>query len=681
MFYSHNLLARKGPLGTVWCAAHLQNKLKKSNYITVNIPSTVEQIMNPQVPIALRMSGHLLLGVVRIYSKKVEYLQHDCNVLRIDISKVYANADINLPEDANQAKFDSITLPDRFDLDLMDIDDYDPFGSPDTHLRGHEDITLSENRDQIPSGYIVISFGEDASSNPSLSGNDSQSRGMPVVESAIPETPPVRITTTGFQDPGPSHQGQSSERFSNENENDRASPEVIRDAIHNNDYFHMSPPSHLSLPDRVEPDPELVNEIEISNQSALPTLTPTMDETDGLFVPPHQTPPRDSTSTHSEPVNHNFDPPVLYEVAPSPSVEPEPALVANQPRAKRRKIKYDEAIVLTNEFMEKSLKDHSNLLRKRKGVACSSLDVGRVNNIRKKEKVLFEPVFTGLSDKLCKLFDGAHMSSRAHQIRIEEEAEMEIEHQHHQPENVGSRAHQIHIEEENDMEIEHQRENVGPGPSAVNVIPTYSPDHNNYTSFSSPPPTDEYTPAMTDVGGSRSYPVQTTIGSTPDPTSSTGSFLSDVETPATFFQDHHGFDNTGALSDIPEIDDAGELAFIEEDGGSPMSLRGTPQSDYSSARQRSPPEIGSLQARTRAVAQYIKEKSSATPSSSSTLQNAGSVSLNTILEGKRRKVCARMFYETLVLKSCDLVEVKQDEPYGDIILKVTSKLAKHQFSN
>ncbi|GJZ74403.1 zinc finger, SWIM-type containing protein [Tanacetum coccineum] len=33
-----------------------------------------EQIMNPQVPIALRMSGHILLGVVCVYSKKVEYL-------------------------------------------------------------------------------------------------------------------------------------------------------------------------------------------------------------------------------------------------------------------------------------------------------------------------------------------------------------------------------------------------------------------------------------------------------------------------------------------------------------------------------------------------------------------------------------------------------------------------------
>ncbi|KAJ0611934.1 putative rad21/Rec8-like protein [Helianthus annuus] len=86
---------------------------------------SLTKIMNPEVPIALRMSGHLLFGVVRIYSKKVEYLQHDCNSLRIEISKAYANADINLPEDANQAKYESITLPDNFALDLMGIDDHD----------------------------------------------------------------------------------------------------------------------------------------------------------------------------------------------------------------------------------------------------------------------------------------------------------------------------------------------------------------------------------------------------------------------------------------------------------------------------------------------------------------------------------------------------------------------------
>lgn len=32
MFYSHTFLARKGPLGTVWCAAHLQHSLKKFKF-------------------------------------------------------------------------------------------------------------------------------------------------------------------------------------------------------------------------------------------------------------------------------------------------------------------------------------------------------------------------------------------------------------------------------------------------------------------------------------------------------------------------------------------------------------------------------------------------------------------------------------------------------------------------
>lgn len=80
--------------------------------------------MNPEVPIALRLSGFLLFGIVRIYSKKVEYLQQDCNALRIEISKAYANVDINLPEDANKAKYESITLPDNFALDLITIDEH-----------------------------------------------------------------------------------------------------------------------------------------------------------------------------------------------------------------------------------------------------------------------------------------------------------------------------------------------------------------------------------------------------------------------------------------------------------------------------------------------------------------------------------------------------------------------------
>ena len=35
--------------------------------------------MNPEAPLALRLSGQLLLGVVNIYKRKLVYLFEDCN--------------------------------------------------------------------------------------------------------------------------------------------------------------------------------------------------------------------------------------------------------------------------------------------------------------------------------------------------------------------------------------------------------------------------------------------------------------------------------------------------------------------------------------------------------------------------------------------------------------------------
>lgn len=80
--------------------------------------------MNPEVPIALRMSGHLLLGVVRIYSKQVDYFYEDCNEIRITINRVFTTVSVNLPSDATQAPFHSVTLPEKFDLDTMELGDY-----------------------------------------------------------------------------------------------------------------------------------------------------------------------------------------------------------------------------------------------------------------------------------------------------------------------------------------------------------------------------------------------------------------------------------------------------------------------------------------------------------------------------------------------------------------------------
>jgi hypothetical protein len=39
MFYSHTILARKSPLGTVWIAAHLERKIKQPQIDGIDIPT------------------------------------------------------------------------------------------------------------------------------------------------------------------------------------------------------------------------------------------------------------------------------------------------------------------------------------------------------------------------------------------------------------------------------------------------------------------------------------------------------------------------------------------------------------------------------------------------------------------------------------------------------------------
>lgn len=71
MFYSNQILARKGPLGLVWIAAHMEGRLKRQQINSTSIEASVDTLLDPEVPLALRLSGQLLLGVVRIYARKV----------------------------------------------------------------------------------------------------------------------------------------------------------------------------------------------------------------------------------------------------------------------------------------------------------------------------------------------------------------------------------------------------------------------------------------------------------------------------------------------------------------------------------------------------------------------------------------------------------------------------------
>eukprot|EP00980_Cylindrotheca_fusiformis_P008032 scaffold1709_cov95-Cylindrotheca_fusiformis.AAC.4 len=106
MFYSQVILAKKGPLAKVWLAAHWgDKKLGRPQIFATDISQSVESIVNPSVPLALRVSGHLLLGVVRIYSRKVKYVLHDCTEAMLKLQMAFLpRKDLLLVDDGDKQK-------------------------------------------------------------------------------------------------------------------------------------------------------------------------------------------------------------------------------------------------------------------------------------------------------------------------------------------------------------------------------------------------------------------------------------------------------------------------------------------------------------------------------------------------------------------------------------------------
>ncbi|KAF5959229.1 hypothetical protein HYC85_000438 [Camellia sinensis] len=161
MFYSQFILAKKGPLGTIWIAAHLERKLRKNQVADTDIGVSVDSILFPEVPIALRLSSHLLLGVVRIYSRKVNYLFDDCSEALLKIKQAFRSTAVDLPPEESTAPYHSITLPETFDLDDFELPDSDMFQGNfvDHHVSTREQITLQDTMESVV--YSTTQFGLD----------------------------------------------------------------------------------------------------------------------------------------------------------------------------------------------------------------------------------------------------------------------------------------------------------------------------------------------------------------------------------------------------------------------------------------------------------------------------------------------------------------------------------------
>ncbi|OBA20981.1 hypothetical protein METBIDRAFT_78085 [Metschnikowia bicuspidata var. bicuspidata NRRL YB-4993] len=135
---SELLVARQGPLAHVWLASNYDKKLSKQQFLNTNIVASSSLISARQIrpaaaqdpahdTITLRLSGQLLLGIVRIYSRKTKYLLDDINdtLHKLKTSFQYASgaslgpaavlaAAVNLPpQRTTLSSFSRITLQDQ----------------------------------------------------------------------------------------------------------------------------------------------------------------------------------------------------------------------------------------------------------------------------------------------------------------------------------------------------------------------------------------------------------------------------------------------------------------------------------------------------------------------------------------------------------------------------------------
>ncbi|OTF83685.1 double-strand-break repair protein rad21-like protein [Euroglyphus maynei] len=139
MFYSVFVLGKKGPLARVWLAAHWDKKITKAQILETNIVESVDSILQPKIKLSLRTSSHLLLGIVRIYSRKALYLLQDCQDAAFKIKSAFRPGVVDLPDGKTEAAISAITLPEMFDF----INDFDLMAEPQLHMEATPTTTAN----------------------------------------------------------------------------------------------------------------------------------------------------------------------------------------------------------------------------------------------------------------------------------------------------------------------------------------------------------------------------------------------------------------------------------------------------------------------------------------------------------------------------------------------------------
>uniref|UniRef100_A0AC34RCR8 Double-strand-break repair protein rad21 n=1 Tax=Panagrolaimus sp. JU765 TaxID=591449 RepID=A0AC34RCR8_9BILA len=170
MFYAQFVLSKKGPLAKIWLAAHWEKKLSKAQIFETDVSEAVEEIMKPKVKMALRTTGHLLLGIVRIYSRRAKYVFEDVNAAYLKVTMFSSSGRENkrgAGEDGDNSNLPEIV--NDFDVALPELSELE-FSAPVPINQGRiDDITMRDDNLNVGGSMfaddidVMDDFGEASS--------------------------------------------------------------------------------------------------------------------------------------------------------------------------------------------------------------------------------------------------------------------------------------------------------------------------------------------------------------------------------------------------------------------------------------------------------------------------------------------------------------------------------------
>ncbi|MED6156803.1 synaptotagmin C2 domain protein, Syn1 [Stylosanthes scabra] len=107
-------------------AATMHAKINRRKLDKLNIIKICEEILNPSVPMALRLSGILMGGVVIVYERKVKLLYDDVTRFLAEINEAWKVKSVAhptvLPKGKSKARKEAVTLPENEDMNIGDVE-------------------------------------------------------------------------------------------------------------------------------------------------------------------------------------------------------------------------------------------------------------------------------------------------------------------------------------------------------------------------------------------------------------------------------------------------------------------------------------------------------------------------------------------------------------------------------